>query len=137
MDRRLHDGVAVQPITGRLVVDGWVLARNGVAGIDIELDGTLLGQAHYGLARPDVAAAFPDWEGGARSGYTFHCPSRALPDGEHVVEALSRARRPANGMSMRSASLSAKPTIRRRRRRSGAASDGSSEMWFWKVCLAN
>jgi ADP-heptose:LPS heptosyltransferase/GT2 family glycosyltransferase len=85
-------GAAVQPITGRLVVEGWALARDGVAGIDVELDGTLLGQAHYGMARPDVSMAFPDWEGAARSGYNFHCPARALPDGEHVVQVVTRSK---------------------------------------------
>jgi ADP-heptose:LPS heptosyltransferase/GT2 family glycosyltransferase len=87
-----RDGAGVHPITGRLVIEGWVLAREGVAGIDVQLDGTLLGQAHYGMARPDVGAAFPDWEGGARSGYTFHCPSRALPDGDHVVAVIARSK---------------------------------------------
>jgi len=87
-----RDGVAVQPVTGRLVIEGWAMAREGMAGIDVELDGTLLGQAHYGMARPDVGAAFPDWEGGSRSGYTFHCPSRALPDGDHVVQVVARAK---------------------------------------------
>ncbi len=89
---RTQDGVAVQPITGRLVVEGWALARDGVAGIDVELDGTRIGQAHFGMARPDVAAAFPDWDGAERSGYTFHCPARALPDGEHVIQVITRSK---------------------------------------------
>ena len=89
---KTRDGIAVQPITGRLVVEGWALARDGIAGIDVELDGTLLGQAHYGMARPDVSAAFPDWDETGRSGYTFHCPARALPDGDHVVQVVARSR---------------------------------------------
>jgi ADP-heptose:LPS heptosyltransferase/GT2 family glycosyltransferase len=87
-----RDGVVVQPITGRLMIEGWALARDGVAGIDVELNGALLGQAHYGMARPDVGSAFPDWNGAARSGYTFHCPSRALPDGEHVMRIVLRSK---------------------------------------------
>jgi ADP-heptose:LPS heptosyltransferase/GT2 family glycosyltransferase len=87
-----RDGVAVRPITGRLVVEGWALARDGVDGVDIALDGTLLGHAHHGTARPDVAAAFPDWDGAARGGFTFHCPSRALPDGEHVIQIITRSK---------------------------------------------
>ncbi|HEX3991416.1 MAG TPA: hypothetical protein VHX39_09625, partial [Acetobacteraceae bacterium] len=87
-----RDGVMIQPVTGRLVIEGWAMARDGMAGIDVELDGTLLGHAHYGIARPDVGAVFPDWEGAARSGYTFHCPSRALPDGEHVIRLTARSK---------------------------------------------
>ncbi len=87
-----RDGVMIQPVTGRLVIEGWALARDGMAGIDVELDGVLLGHAHYGIARADVGAVFPDWEGAARSGYTFHCPSRALPDGDHVIRLTARSK---------------------------------------------
>ena len=89
---KTRNGVMVHPITGRLVIEGWALARDGMAGIDVDLDGTLLGQAHYGMARPDVGQAFQDWDGGARSGYNFHCPSRALPDGDHVIGITARSK---------------------------------------------
>ena len=83
----------VHPITGRLVIEGWALARDGMAGIDVELDGTLLGHAHYGTARPDVGAASPDWVGGARSGYTFQrLPSWSLPDGQHTIQVIARSK---------------------------------------------
>lgn len=87
-----RDGVAIDPITGRMSIEGWALARDGMAGIDVTLDGTPLGQLHYGVMRPDVGAAFPEWDGAVRSGYTFHCPSRALPDGEHTVELTARSK---------------------------------------------
>jgi ADP-heptose:LPS heptosyltransferase/GT2 family glycosyltransferase len=87
-----RNGVVVHPITGRLVIEGWALARDGMAGIDVSLDGTVLGHAHYGMARPDVGTAFPDWAGSARSGYNFHCPSRALPDGDHIVQVTARSK---------------------------------------------
>ncbi|MSP01795.1 MAG: glycosyltransferase [Acetobacteraceae bacterium] len=87
-----RDGVAVDPVTGRMTIEGWALARHGMAGIDVALDGTPLGPAHYGVARPDVGAAFPGWDAAVRSGYTFHCPSRALPDGEHTVQLTARSK---------------------------------------------
>src|SRR5262249_18429743 len=31
-------GVAVEPITGRLTIEGWALARSGIAGIEVLLD---------------------------------------------------------------------------------------------------
>ena len=85
-------GKAVDPITGRLIVEGWVLARSGVAAVEISLDDQRMGEAHYGLARPDVGTAFPDWNSALRSGYAFHCPPRALHNGEHVVRVTVRAR---------------------------------------------
>ena len=85
-------GVAVEPITGRLTIEGWALARSGITGIEVLLDDQRLGDAHYGLARQDVGAAFPDWVDSLRSGYAFHCPPRSLRNGDHVVQLNVRAR---------------------------------------------
>jgi ADP-heptose:LPS heptosyltransferase/GT2 family glycosyltransferase len=85
-------GTAVEPVTGRLTIEGWALARSGIAGIEVLLDDQRLGDAHYGLARQDVGIAFPDWQDSLRSGYAFHCPPRSLRDGQHVVHLKLRAR---------------------------------------------
>jgi ADP-heptose:LPS heptosyltransferase/GT2 family glycosyltransferase len=87
----LSDGVAVETVTGRLTIDGWLLTRTGIASFEVFLDGQRLGDAHYGLARQDVGAAFPDTPNALRSGYAFHCPPRSLRDGEHRVELKIRA----------------------------------------------
>ncbi len=81
----LANGVVVEPVSGRLTIEGWLLTRSGVASFEVFLDGQYLGDAHHGLARQDVGAAFPDWPNALRSGYAFHCPPRALRDGEHAV----------------------------------------------------
>jgi ADP-heptose:LPS heptosyltransferase/GT2 family glycosyltransferase len=81
----LAEGAMVEPVTGRLTIEGWVLARSGVTGVRVYLDDKPLGDAHYGLARQDVGAAFPDWVDALRSGYAFHCPPRSLRDGVHTV----------------------------------------------------
>ena len=85
-------GTATDPITGRLTIEGWALARSGITGIEVMLDDQRLGDAHYGLARQDVGTAFPDWTDSLRSGYAFHCPPRSLRNGEHVVQLNVRAR---------------------------------------------
>jgi ADP-heptose:LPS heptosyltransferase/GT2 family glycosyltransferase len=85
-------GAAVEPITGRLTIQGWALSRSGITGIEVLLDDQRLGDAHYGLARQDVGTAFPDWVDSLRSGYAFHCPPRSLRNGEHVVQLNVRAR---------------------------------------------
>ena len=95
---RIEGGAATEAITGRLTIEGWVLARSGVAGIDVRMDGQSLGEAHCGLARQDVAGAFPDWEDSLRSGYAFHCPPRSLRDGDHEVALTVRAN---NGAELR------------------------------------
>ncbi len=79
------NGAVIEPITGRLTIEGWLLSRSGIASFEVFLDDQLLGDAHYGLARQDVGAAFPDWPNSLRSGYAFHCPPRSLRDGDHTV----------------------------------------------------
>jgi ADP-heptose:LPS heptosyltransferase/GT2 family glycosyltransferase len=83
---KVSNGAAVALVNGRLTVDGWLLTRSGIASFEILLDGQRLGDAHYGLARQDVGAAFPEWPNALRGGFAFHCPPRSLHDGEHTVE---------------------------------------------------
>jgi ADP-heptose:LPS heptosyltransferase/GT2 family glycosyltransferase len=78
-------GAMTQLVTGRLTLEGWVLGRTGIAGVDVFLDEQPLGSAHYGLVRRDIAAAHPEWPDSLRSGFAFHCPSRALRDGDHTL----------------------------------------------------
>ncbi len=85
------DGVVAETITGRLTIEGWILARSGVASMEVYIDDQRLGEAHYGLARQDVGQAFPDWDNALRSGYAFHCPPRSLRDGEHEFRVTVRA----------------------------------------------
>ena len=86
------DGVVPEPVSGRLVIEGWALAQSGVEAIDVFLDGRILGQAYYGTARRDVEAAFPDWTNSLRSGYIFHCPPHTLESGTHAVRLQLRAK---------------------------------------------
>jgi ADP-heptose:LPS heptosyltransferase/GT2 family glycosyltransferase len=93
----LVNGAMIDPVTGRLTIEGWILSRSGVTGMQVWLDDQRLGDAHHGLARQDVGNAFPDWPNSLRSGYAFHCPPRSLRNGEHVVKITVRA---SNGAEM-------------------------------------
>ncbi|OJW28128.1 MAG: hypothetical protein BGO51_24865 [Rhodospirillales bacterium 69-11] len=88
----VRNGAVPDPVSGRLTIEGWVLARAGIEGIEVLLDGQRLGNAHYGLARQDVGLAFPEWQDSLRSGYAFHCPPRVLKDGPHQVQLVVRAK---------------------------------------------
>ena len=85
-------GAATEPAVGRLTLEGWAIARSGVAAIDVRLNDIPLGSAQYGQARPDVGDAFPDWEHADHSGFEFHVPQAALKQGEHFVKLIVRAR---------------------------------------------
>lgn len=85
-------GTVRDPLTGRMTIEGWVLARSGLASLAVHLDDRHLGDASIGLARPDVGAAFPGVEGSVRSGFAYHCPPRALVNGEHLVRLTATAK---------------------------------------------
>ncbi|HYZ62945.1 MAG TPA: glycosyltransferase, partial [Acetobacteraceae bacterium] len=80
-----------ETVTGRLTIDGWLLSRSGVASFEVFLDDQRLGDMAYGLARQDVGTAFPEWPNSLRSGYAFHCPPRALKEGDHTIRLKVRA----------------------------------------------
>jgi ADP-heptose:LPS heptosyltransferase/GT2 family glycosyltransferase len=84
------DGKAVETIGGRLTIDGWVLSRSPIVGMDVWMGGQRLGDVHHGLARQDVGAAFPEWPNSVRSGFAFHCPPRSLRDGVHTIRVTVR-----------------------------------------------
>jgi GT2 family glycosyltransferase len=84
-------GVMLEPVTGRVTIEGWLLTRSGIAAFEVFLDDQLLGDATVGLARQDVGFAFPEWPNALRSGFAFHCPPRSLLDGDHTVRLSVRA----------------------------------------------
>jgi ADP-heptose:LPS heptosyltransferase/GT2 family glycosyltransferase len=86
------DGKVPTPVTGRLVIEGWALARSGIEAIKVLLDGRHLGQAYYGTPRRDVEEALFDWNDAFRSGYIFHCPPRALESGMHSISVELKAK---------------------------------------------
>jgi ADP-heptose:LPS heptosyltransferase/GT2 family glycosyltransferase len=81
----IADASAEFPIRNRLLIEGWALARSGVASIDLSVDGERVSAAHYGLPRWDVAEEHPGWANTKNSGFIISIPSRSLPKGRHAV----------------------------------------------------
>lgn len=80
-----HQGVALQVIRDRISVEGWAVARGGVASVEVSFDSTLVGKAHLGIRRPDVERAFRDWPDSLRAGFSLTVPLHALTDGDHFL----------------------------------------------------
>ena len=81
----LAGDTVAEPVGTRLTIEGWAVSHDGIATIDVLLDGQPAGEAHHGLVRQDVEKALPDWPGSLRSGFVFHCPPRLLRPGPHRV----------------------------------------------------
>ena len=65
---------AVLDDQGVLRVDGWAAGLARVERIDIVAGGVRLGEARYGLLRPDVAADHPEFPDAGRCGFDFAAP---------------------------------------------------------------
>ena len=89
---KTEDRVADLKVQGGLSVIGWALSREGVASVEVALDGQRAAVAYYGIRRPDVAAEFPDWRDCLQSGYAAHIAPKMLTAGRHVVTVTARDR---------------------------------------------
>jgi ADP-heptose:LPS heptosyltransferase/GT2 family glycosyltransferase len=87
------DRVGDVAVQGGLSVIGWALSREGIASVEVALDGRRAAVAYYGIRRPDVAAEFPGWSDCLQSGYAAHIAPKLLTAGRHgvTVTATDRA----------------------------------------------
>ncbi|WP_174769234.1 Ig-like domain-containing protein, partial [Brevibacillus parabrevis] len=67
-------------VAGQVLVEGWYLDPAGVAKIEVQLDGTRLGDAQYGIVRRDIETAYPDYRNPA-AGFQFLFQTNADQEG--------------------------------------------------------
>ncbi len=89
---KLAGGAALSPVRGSLRIEGWALARAGVASIRAYVDNVESSEAYCGLRREDVAAAHSDWNDALLSGFGLSMPERRLSSGQHSVRIVLRDR---------------------------------------------
>ncbi|PGV51540.1 Ig-like domain-containing protein [Bacillus sp. AFS037270] len=71
-------------LKGKAIVSGWFLDGSGVNRIEVLVDGSLMGEADYGLARTDVQSVYPEYKN-ANSGFQYTLNTLQLKDGEHTL----------------------------------------------------
>lgn len=69
-------------------VTGWALDWEGISSIKILVDGNFVGFAARGIARPEIAAAYPGFPQSAGPGWQFNLDTLLFANGEHFVEAI-------------------------------------------------
>ncbi len=72
---------------GVIPIHGWALDDDGVAAVDILVDGKVVGRAQYGRVRPGVAQDFPTFPDAAAAGFAFSLDTTRFPNGNHQVGA--------------------------------------------------
>jgi putative Ig domain-containing protein len=64
---------------------GWALDNVGVTEIDVLLDNQKVGEAIYGLSRPDIGAVWGTFPNAAHSGFSFTIDTTKFTIGEHTL----------------------------------------------------
>ena len=80
------DQAAAYNASGSFPVQGWALDTDGIAAVDIYVDGGILQAAVYGDARPDVANTYPDFPAALYSAFIANIDTTRLTDGVHLLE---------------------------------------------------
>jgi hypothetical protein len=81
-------------VSGTVTVSGWALDNTlsvgtAIGSVQIQVDGAVVGNAAYGLARPDVCAAFPSRFGCPNVGFTYQLNTASLTAGTHTITATA------------------------------------------------
>jgi radical SAM protein with 4Fe4S-binding SPASM domain len=77
---------------GVFPVQGWAIEPDGVARVEVLLDGQSLGAVSCERDRPDVAAAYPGFADGARCGFLLEVDATKLPAGDHTLRLVVHTR---------------------------------------------
>jgi hypothetical protein len=74
------------PFSGIVLFGGWALDNNGpISGVQIAIDGALLGSAEYGGSRPDVCATVGNHSGCPNVGWNAFVDTGTLSNGNHTL----------------------------------------------------
>jgi hypothetical protein len=66
-------------------IHGWALEPDGVAEIEVVIDGASFGVVRCDQERHDVAKAYPGFPDGARCGFRFDLDTARLSAGDHEL----------------------------------------------------
>ncbi|WP_160674324.1 Ig-like domain-containing protein [Clostridium sp. C8-1-8] len=75
-------------LSKNILVTGWALNGSGMKSVGVYLDDMFKGYATLGDMRPDVAAAYPGYPNGDRSGYKYTVDTANLSPGSHTIKVV-------------------------------------------------
>ncbi|HEU4522688.1 MAG TPA: Ig-like domain-containing protein [Thermoanaerobaculia bacterium] len=78
-------GAGIYNGTGVFPVVGWAADADGIARVDVQIDGANHQSAMYGDPRPDVGATFADLPSALFSGFIANVDTTRVTDGMHVL----------------------------------------------------
>lgn len=75
--------------SGMLPLVGWALDDDGIAAVDVLVDGFYVGRASYGRDRPGVTRRHPGYPDSAHPGWAFELDTTHHLNGLHVVQVVA------------------------------------------------
>jgi hypothetical protein len=77
-------------VSGTVTISGWAINNasglgTAISGVQVLLDGAVVGGATYGTSRPDVCGVLPGRPNCPNVGYTFALNTGNLSPGQHVI----------------------------------------------------
>src|SRR5581483_3624436 len=92
LDRPLVSGdAAVEIVRGNFIVEGWAVARAGIAVVEVTVDDGLPHAAHRGIRRSDVASLHPGWADAGTGGFILVLRAGALANGRRRIRVTARS----------------------------------------------
>ena len=85
----VQSGYAVNPTRGFMLITGWAIAAAGVEAIEVLVDKMSVGIVSTQISRPDIVAAFPEWDSPTQ-GFKVWVPSQVLRPGVHDINVIVR-----------------------------------------------
>jgi len=81
-------------ISDTVSITGWAVDNAAAVGttissVQVKVDGTVVGNATYGLSRPDVCAVYPGRPGCPNVGYSFSLNTSTLSVGTHTITVMA------------------------------------------------
>ncbi len=86
------ENYATETVRGFMSVNGWAFAPDGISEVEVFVDGISQGNAHHGIRREDLQAAFPT-ENALMAGFAMLVPPQVMKPGRHEVCVVIRARK--------------------------------------------
>ena len=85
---------ASSTVSGTVTVAGWAIDNTtsvgtAIGSVQVKVDGTVMGNATYGVNRPDVCNAWPGRPGCPNVGYSFQLNTGTLSPGSHTITVLA------------------------------------------------
>ena len=77
---------AVHNAVSSFPVNGWAADTDGIARIEVLIDGGIMQGAMYGDPRPDVGASYPDLASAMFSGWVANVDTTRVENGIHLLE---------------------------------------------------